>query len=258
MRQPGPTTYCQASQKPPNCVQNDGSVAQANRNGGQGRMGLDEDVTSQDPLAGDPRLPGYFGGAWPTVLRFDHLLRAHGVERGLLGPRETARLWERHLLNSAAVVPFVTGADSILDLGSGAGLPGVVVAAMLPTARVTLLEPKERRVRWLDEVVEDLGLANVTVVRGRAEDVSTTPRAEVVVARAVGQLSQLYRWAAPLLVAGGRLVALKGARAEDEVDAGRRDAQRAGLTTVDVHAAPILDGIAPTTVVVARRGKNGD
>ena len=217
-----------------------------------------EDAKSQDPLAGDPRLPGYFGDAWPTLLRFDGLLRAHGVERGLLGPRETERLWERHLLNSAAVVPFVTGAASVLDLGSGAGLPGIVVAAMLPTTSVTLLEPKERRVRWLDDVVEDLSLSNVTVVRGRAEDVRGELTAEVVVARAVGSLAQLYGWAAPLLVDGGRLVALKGARAADEVDSGRRAARHAGLTAVAVHAAPTVDGIAPTTVVVARRGENGD
>lgn len=221
-------------------------------------MGLDEDVTSQDPLADDPRLPGYFGDAWPTVLRFDDLLRTHGEQRGLLGPRETARLWERHLLNSAAVVPFVAGAASVLDLGSGAGLPGVVVAAMLPTTSVTLLEPKERRVRWLDEVVDDLGLSNVTVVRGRAEDVVGELTVEVVVARAVGPLPQLYRWAAPLLADDGRLVALKGARAADEVDSGRRAAQQAGLTTVTVHTAPTVDGTAPTTVVVARRGENGD
>jgi 16S rRNA (guanine527-N7)-methyltransferase len=145
-----------------------------------------------------------------------------------------------------------------LDLGSGAGLPGIVVAAMLPTTSVTLLEPKERRVRWLDEVVGDLGLANVTVVRGRAEDVSAELAVDAVVARAVGPLTQLYRWAVPLLAVGGRLVALKGERAADEVDAGRREALRAGLRAVTVHAAPTLDEIAPTTVVVARRGENGD
>ncbi len=221
-------------------------------------MGLDEDPTSQDPLAEDSRLPGYFGDAWPIVLRFDQLLRVHGEERGLLGPRETGRLWERHLLNSAAAVPFVDGATSVLDLGSGAGLPGIVVAAMVPTASVTLLEPKERRVQWLDEVVDDLGLVNTTVVRGRAEDVAAQLSVEVVVARAVGPLSRLYRWAAPLLADRGRLVALKGARAADEVDAARRAARQAGLASVDVLPAPTLDGIAPTTVVVARRGKNGD
>ncbi|MCL2092511.1 MAG: 16S rRNA (guanine(527)-N(7))-methyltransferase RsmG [Micrococcales bacterium] len=221
-------------------------------------MRLDEDTTSRDPLADDPRLPGYFGDAWATVLRFDGLLRVHGVERGLLGPRETGRLWERHLLNSAAVVPFVTGAASVLDLGSGAGLPGVVVAAMLPTTPVTLLEPKERRVRWLAEVVDDLGLTNVTVLRARAEDVSAELSVEVVVARAVGPLAQLYRWAAPLLVGGGRLVALKGDRAADEVAAGGRAAQRAGLSAVTVHTAPTLDGTAPTTVVVALHRENGD
>ncbi|MCL2422964.1 MAG: 16S rRNA (guanine(527)-N(7))-methyltransferase RsmG [Micrococcales bacterium] len=219
-------------------------------------MGLDEGPVSQDRLADDPRLPEFFGGAWDAVRRFDALLRAHGEQRGLLGPREASRLWERHLLNSAAVVPFVDPAASVIDLGSGAGLPGVVIAAMLPTTPVTLLEPKERRVQWLTEVVDDLGLANTSVVRGRAEDVRLS--AEVVVARAVGPLDRLYGWAAPLLTPGGRLVALKGERASDEVDSGRQAARRAGLTGVVVHTAPTIEAIAPTMVVVARRAKDGD
>jgi len=221
-------------------------------------MGLDESPAGWDPLADDPRLPGFFGQAWPTVQQFDAMLRAHGEQRGLLGPRETSRLWERHLLNSAAVVPFVAEAASVIDLGSGAGLPGVVVAAMLTTTPVTLLEPKERRVRWLAEVVDGLGLTNTTVVRGRAEDVAGQLSAEAVIARAVGPLDRLYGWAAPLLTAKGRLVALKGERAADEVDSGRKAAQRAGLTAVVVHTAPTIEGMAPTTVVVARRAKDGD
>jgi len=145
----------------------------------------------------------------------------------------------------------------VLDLGSGAGLPGVVVAAMLPSTAVTLLEPKQRRVRWLEEVVDELELGNATVVRGRAEDLAGRVQVEAVVARAVGPLTRLFPWAAPLLTPDGRLVALKGARAADEVDAARTAATQAGLT-VAVHTAPTMDQIAATTVVVARRGQNGD
>ncbi|MCL2455457.1 MAG: 16S rRNA (guanine(527)-N(7))-methyltransferase RsmG [Micrococcales bacterium] len=221
-------------------------------------MGQDEARAGGDPLDGDPRLPQHFGDAWPTVLRFRDLLQAHGEERGLLGPQESTRLWERHLLNSAALVPFVGQPASIIDLGSGAGLPGVVVAAMCPKASVTLLEPMDRRVTWLNEVVADLGLANAHVVRGRAEDVIGQLFADVVVTRAVGPLKKLYGWAAPLLGDRGRLVALKGARAADEVLEGQKQARKAGLTTVEVHHAPTIEGVAPTTVVVARRAEDGD
>jgi len=221
-------------------------------------MGRDESLIDHDPLDGDERLVDYFGEAWPVVSCFADLLRTHGQERGLLGPRETARLWERHMLNSAALVPFVLGARSIIDLGSGAGLPGVVLAAMLPQVEVTLLEPKERRVRWLDEVVQELHLANVCVVRGRAEEMIGLIVAEVVVARAVGPLSQLYQWAVPLLGRSGRLVALKGERAASEVEEGSTIAARVGIVQVEVCATTVIDGVAPTTVVVARRAKNGD
>jgi 16S rRNA (guanine527-N7)-methyltransferase len=166
-------------------------------------------------------------------------------------------LWERHLLNSAACVPYLDGARSIIDLGSGAGLPGVVVAALCPAAQVTLLEAMERRVAWLEEVVHELGLTHVVVVRARAEDAGTD-LAEAVVARAVGPLRTLYRWAAPLLRPGGRLVALKGARAAEEVAEARKAARTAGLTRIEVLPAPTIDGLAPTTVVVAQRAQDGD
>ena len=221
-------------------------------------MGWEQGSAGHDPLDGDERLVDYFGAAWPAVSCFADLLRTHGEEQGLLGPREAVRLWERHVLNSAALVPFVAGARSIIDLGSGAGLPGVVVAAMLPLTEVTLLEPKMRRVRWLNEVAEELHLANVRVVRGRAEEMVGQIRAEVVVARAVGSLSQLYHWGVPLLERSGRLVALKGERATSEVEEGDDVAAKLGLVRVEVCAASTIDGIESTTVVVARRAKNGD
>ena len=128
------------------------------------------DVDGADPLDGDPRLERFFGSSWPNILGFHDLLVREGELRGLVGPREFPRLWERHILNSAAVVPFLPTTGRIIDLGSGAGLPGVVVAAMLPDVEVVLLEPMERRTDWLSEVAETLRLENVVVRRGRAQD----------------------------------------------------------------------------------------
>jgi 16S rRNA (guanine527-N7)-methyltransferase len=211
----------------------------------------DEERIERDPLSGDPRLPVFFGSAWPTVDTFHALLADQGVLRGLIGPREVPRLWERHLLNSAAVVPYLPERGVIVDLGSGAGLPGVVVAAMLPDADVVLLEPMERRTDWLTEVVERLELAHVTVRRGRAQEVLDL-QADAVTTRAVASLDKLYAWSAPLLRPGGRLVALKGGRAEEEIADARRAAQRAKLTSVDLHEVATLDDVESTRVVVAQ------
>ena len=210
-----------------------------------------------DPLAGDERLPALFGGAWPAVERFHAMLREDGVLRGLVGPREVGRLWERHLVNSAAVVPFLPEHGRIVDVGSGAGLPGVVVAAMRPAAEVVLLEPMERRTDWLTEVVDRLGLANVQVLRGRAEDVGELD-ADAVTARAVAALEKLYGWTLPLLRVGGRLVALKGGRAQAEVDAATEIGHTLGGGEPAVHVAPTLPGLDPTTVVVVEKVRQGD
>ena len=160
------------------------------------------DVDGADPLDGDPRLEPFFGSAWPNVLGFHDLLVREGELRGLVGPREFSRLWERHILNSAAVVPFLPTTGRIIDLGSGAGLPGVVVAAMLPDVEVVLLEPMERRTDWLSEVAETLRLDNVVVRRGRAQDEHGQLTADAVTVRAVASLDKLYRWALPLLRRG--------------------------------------------------------
>lgn len=206
-----------------------------------------------DPLDGDPRLPALFGPAWPVMQAFHRLLAEEGPIRGLIGPREAARLWERHLLNSAVVAGHLGSARSLVDLGSGAGLPGVVAAAMAPEVRVTLLEPMARRVAWLEYVLERLELPNAVVVRGRAEDVAGTVRATAVTARAVAPLDKLYGWAAPLVERGGLLVALKGSRAADEVAASEAAARTSGWTDVRVISSSVLDGVEPTAVVIARR-----
>ncbi|HYQ75011.1 16S rRNA (guanine(527)-N(7))-methyltransferase RsmG [Cellulomonas sp.] len=210
-----------------------------------------------DPLDGDPRLPEHFGRAWPAVHGFHDMLRDQGVLRGLVGPRELARLWERHVVNSAAVVPFLPETGTIVDVGSGAGLPGIVVAAMRPDAEVVLLEPMERRTDWLTEVVQTLGLSNARVVRGRAEDQVGTLRADAVTARAVAALDKLYPWTLPLLAVGGRLVALKGGRARDEADAAVAVGERFGGGPATIEVAPTLPGLEPTSVVLVTRTSVG-
>jgi 16S rRNA (guanine527-N7)-methyltransferase len=211
-----------------------------------------------DPLAGDPRLPAHFGPAWAAVDGFHGLLRDQGVLRGLVGPREVGRLWERHLVNSAAVVPFLPETGRIIDVGSGAGLPGVVIAAMRPDAEVVLLEPMERRTDWLTEVVGELGLGNVRVVRGRAEDQVGSLVGDAVTARAVAALDKLYGWTLPLLRVGGRLVALKGGRAQAEAEQGADAGRRLGGGLAEILVAPTLDGLEPTSVVVVEKVAAGD
>ncbi|HEY0215123.1 MAG TPA: 16S rRNA (guanine(527)-N(7))-methyltransferase RsmG [Cellulomonas sp.] len=192
-----------------------------------------------------------FGESWPVVERFHRMLAEEGVLRGLVGPREVPRLWERHLVNSAAVVPFLPDSGLIVDVGSGAGLPGVVIAAMRPDADIILLEPMERRTDWLTEVVETLGLTNVAVLRGRAEDQDL--QADVVTARAVAALDKLYGWTLPLVKGGGHLVALKGSRAADEIRDAADIGEELGGGTAEIYTAPTLDGLDPTTVVVVAK-----
>ena len=202
-----------------------------------------------DPLSGDERVVAYLGDAYPVLAHFHELLTSQGVLRGLIGPHEASRLWERHLLNSAAVAQFLPTTGRLIDVGSGAGLPGVVLAAMLPEVDVVLLEPMERRVDWLSEVVQALDLHNVVVRRGRAEELHGELVAQAVTARAVAPLDRLGRWTLPLLVKGGVLVALKGRQAAQEVAAARKVFKKFGAGTAEILEASTIDGVASTTVV---------
>lgn len=213
------------------------------------------DEASVDPWEGDARLPAFFGEAWPAIETFHDFLVAEGELRGLVGPREIPRLWERHLLNSAAVVPFIPHDGLIVDVGSGAGLPGIVIAAMRPRAQVVLVEPMERRVTWLLDVVSRTGLTNVDVRRARAQELDGAIEADVVTARAVASLDKLFRWTAPLVRDGGTLLAMKGARAEDELAAASKVMRAVGLTDGHVHEATTIAGTEPTRVVSAVRGR---
>ncbi|MCV2392846.1 16S rRNA (guanine(527)-N(7))-methyltransferase RsmG [Actinotalea sp. M2MS4P-6] len=204
-----------------------------------------------DPLADDPRVQEALGDAYPLLRRFAELLADEGVRRGLIGPREVPRLWERHLLNCAAAASLVPP-GRLVDVGSGAGLPGVVLAALRPDVEVVLLEPMERRTRWLTEVVDDLGLG-VEVLRGRAEEQQGRLYADAVTARAVAPLERLAGWTLPLLRRGGELLALKGERASDELAEARGAIARLGGGPGDVVTARLVPGVAETWVVRIER-----
>ena len=178
-----------------------------------------------------------FGAAAAKAERYAELLAGPGVERGLIGPNEVPRLWERHLLNSAAVAGLIPGPCTLVDLGSGAGLPGIVLALLLPDADVTLLEPALRRTIFLEECVAELGLGNARVWRARAEQAAGTLVADVVTARAVAPLDQLAALALGLLKPGGIVLAVKGAQAHAEVRAASEALRRLGVRDVEVLAA---------------------
>lgn len=192
----------------------------------------------------------------PSLAEFAQILATVGVERGLIGPREVERLWPRHLANCAVVAEeardvLPVGAR-VADVGSGAGLPGVVWALVRPDLNVTLIEPLLRRATFLTEVVADLGLSErVAVVRSRAEDLDD--EFDVVTARAVARLDQLAAWTLPLVRPGGWVVALKGAGAADEIAAAAGIIQRLGGLPAQVRTLGSTVLATPTTVVVIQK-----
>lgn len=186
--------------------------------------------------------------------RYVRALAIDGVVRGLIGPREPERLWTRHILNSAAVGSLIDGGASVVDIGSGAGLPGIPLAIARPDLRVVLVEPLERRVIFLLEVVADLGLSSCRVVRGRAEDVvGQCGNADVVTSRAVAPLHRLAAWSAPLARDGGLVLALKGASAVEELERDRAAVAAAGLVDAEVLSLVVCPDADSTFVIRARR-----
>ncbi|WP_297782639.1 16S rRNA (guanine(527)-N(7))-methyltransferase RsmG [Aeromicrobium sp.] len=186
-----------------------------------------------------------FASRLPLAEEYAHILATDGVVKGLIGPREVPRIWDRHVMNSAVIVPRVPTGSTVADIGSGAGLPGVVWAIARPDLRVTLVEPLLRRTIFLEETVAALGLDNVEVLRGRAEEIRSTY--DVVTARAVAGLDKLGRWCMPLVRKGGVLLAMKGQSAADEVQAATATLHRLGATSIVV--ATYENGDVPTTVV---------
>ncbi|MBE7700199.1 16S rRNA (guanine(527)-N(7))-methyltransferase RsmG [Oerskovia sp. Sa1BUA8] len=212
-----------------------------------------ESDVSRETLADSPEVKTYFGSAYPLVARFAEMLRDQGELRGLIGPREVSRIWDRHILNSAAVVQFLPETGTIADIGSGAGLPGIVIAAMRPEAEVLLIEPMERRCVWLSEVIEELGLANVEVKRGRAEEYHGAFQCEAVTSRAVAALEKLARMSLPLVERGGEMVVLKGRNVTQEIEPARKVLRKYKTEEPEILEAFSIEGVEPTTVLRVRR-----
>ena len=249
-----------------------------------------------DELDDSPVPRQVLGEAYQVMVAFHRKLVRDGVDRGVIGPHDRTIVWERHILNSAAVLPFVvdavkdTGVKTIADIGSGGGFPGIIIAACLPEYAVTLVEPMQRRVDWLREVVDELKLSNVTIVRARSEqlleggnrhaglrararaqrrgaqgyDVSDKVSGKnglgnsshhygVVTCRAVAPMTKLSGWTLPLLVPHGRLVALKGRSAQAELDKAGAVIRRWRGVHPRVEVAAVGPGLEPTHVVLVDR-----
>ncbi|MGC0312258.1 16S rRNA (guanine(527)-N(7))-methyltransferase RsmG [Kitasatospora acidiphila] len=197
-----------------------------------------------------------FGENFPAAQRYTELLASSGVQRGLIGPREVPRLWDRHVLNCAVLAELLPSGASLCDVGSGAGLPGIPVALARPDLSVTLLEPLLRRTTFLEEVVRELGLQNVTVLRGRAEEMVGKISVEIVTARAVAPLDRLAGWGMPLLRPYGQMLALKGDTAEQELADSRSALVKLGA--VEWAVLPVGERVlgASTRVVQVKAGES--
>jgi 16S rRNA (guanine527-N7)-methyltransferase len=209
---------------------------------------MDDAVSRETPPAPSVAA-GVFASALPTAERFAEFLAAAGTERGLIGPREVPRLWDRHLLNCAVLTDLVPDGATVCDIGSGAGLPGLVMAIRRPDLQVTLVEPLLRRTTFLEEAVDLLGLTNVEVVRARAEALHGRREFDVVTSRAVAALDKLLGWSLPLVRPGGLLLAMKGSSAADELAAAADVVKRLGGLEPGVVHIGSDELSVPTTVV---------
>jgi 16S rRNA (guanine527-N7)-methyltransferase len=191
---------------------------------------------SVPPVEAEPaEAAALFGDRIGLARAYADALVAHGEERGLIGPQELPRLWTRHLLNCAIAAPLFPSRGRVGDVGSGAGLPGIVLAIARPDVTWELIEPMERRVAWLEEQVASLGLANVAVHRARAEEAGLEGLLDAATARAVSALRILIPWTAPLVRDGGELILLKGRNAEKEIEAAAKQIRKFTLSEVRVE-----------------------
>lgn len=203
------------------------------------------ELTAQEAVAAER----IFGGQLDLAKRYVEHLATSGIERGLIGPREVPRLWSRHVLNCAVVAELIDDGAKVADVGSGAGLPGLCLAIARPDLYLTLIEPLERRVVWLEEVVMDLGLSNVEIIRSRAEAAIGEVECTVVTARAVSALKTLAPLTIPLLGGQGELLAIKGRSAEEEIATAGKTIRNLGgyETSIVIAGQDVLE--EPTTVV---------
>ena len=193
---------------------------------------------------------GLFGESIGRARMFAADLAQRGEELGLIGPLELSRLWTRHIVNSALVAPLILPGARVGDIGSGAGLPGLVLAIARPDAFFVLIEPMERRIDWLLHETSKLGLTNVEVLRGRAEEVRLSPLLDQVTARAVSALAKLLPLVVPLVRSDGQLLLMKGASVEAERQAAEKVIRRLRLT--DIEILTLGDGVVPEVTRVFR------
>lgn len=180
--------------------------------------------------------------------QFAHNLAEHGETLGLIGPREVDRLWTRHIVNSALLAEKITSQAKVADIGTGGGMPGLVLAIIRPDAQFTLIEPMERRCAWLNEQITQLHLQNATVKRGRAEEFHGAFEVDQVTARAVTALNKLVKIAAPLLRDGGEMLFLKGASVEQEIAAAHKEFKK--LNVHNIHVDTLGEGLDTETTRV--------
>ncbi|WP_199521268.1 16S rRNA (guanine(527)-N(7))-methyltransferase RsmG [Jiangella anatolica] len=212
-----------------------------------------------DVLAVPDSASAVFGDRLELAVAYAAQLAGAGIERGLLGPREVPRIWDRHILNSAVVAELVDEGRVVADVGSGAGLPGIPLAIARPDLEVVLIEPLLRRSEFLTETVAALGLDGVSVLRSRSEDVRPRARFDVVTARAVAPMDRLAGWTLPLLRPGGVLLALKGRSVSEELADSAASLARMGAASwrVEEAGAGVVDPVTRVAVVVAGSSGTG-
>ncbi|MDO5672779.1 MAG: 16S rRNA (guanine(527)-N(7))-methyltransferase RsmG [Actinomycetaceae bacterium] len=198
----------------------------------------------------------YFGFAYGALEVYADLLFDEGELRGVVGPRELGRLWSRHIVNCAALLDYLPESGTVADVGSGAGLPGIVIAVMRPDLDVHLIETMERRCAWLNDVIEALDLDNVTVHQGRVEDMPKKFRVDAVTARAVANLRKLVLWTSGIIRPGGRLLALKGERVYLEVEDAQDVLRKKRMGAVKVHEVPSIMDDGVTFVAESQKSRN--
>ncbi|MDP5107330.1 MAG: 16S rRNA (guanine(527)-N(7))-methyltransferase RsmG [Candidatus Nanopelagicales bacterium] len=190
------------------------------------------------------------GLAFPQLAQYAQILGQEAVLQGLLGPREIDRIWDRHILNCAALNELIPQVKSIIDIGSGAGLPGIVLAIMNPSTHVILVEPMQRRTDFLNDVKKQLNLENVEIIRGRAENQKI--QAQVVTSRAVAPLNKLLAWSLPLVEKGGKVLAIKGEKAQSELEEAQKELNLLKNTTASIKTCGLALDLSVTVVEISK------
>lgn len=198
-----------------------------------------------------------FGSRVDLARGYARMLANDSDELGLLGPRELDKIWSRHILNSAVVAELVSAGELVADVGSGAGLPGIPMAIAAPKSHFVLIEPMDRRASWLQGVVQELGLENIEVIRARAEELDGG-QFNVVTARAVAALNKLLRLCVPLLKPGGRVIALKGSKAAEEIEAAKTLQKKLKIQGFEIVSCGEEFLSEPTSVVQTRLDSSGE